>query len=84
MISLGKGVNMATMVLNLRGLKCPQPTLQMTIKLRTELKDGDILEVVADCPTFVNDLKGWGERMKKAVLWIKDEDNGAKRCQVKI
>ncbi|MBF0553135.1 MAG: sulfurtransferase TusA family protein [Nitrospirae bacterium] len=75
---------MATMVLDLKGLKCPQPTLQMTIKVRTELKAGDVLEVVADCPTFANDLKRWGERVGKTVLWIKDEINGAKRCQVKI
>ncbi len=75
---------MATVVLDLKGLKCPQPTLQMTVKVRTELKAGDMLEVVADCPTFANDLKGWGERMKKTILWVKDEGNGAKRCQVKI
>ncbi|MBF0487220.1 MAG: sulfurtransferase TusA family protein [Nitrospirae bacterium] len=75
---------MATMVLDLKGLKCPQPTLQMTIKVRTELKAGDVLEVVANCPTFENDLKRWGERVGKTILWVKDEGNGAKRCQVKI
>ncbi|MCS7203604.1 MAG: sulfurtransferase TusA family protein [Thermodesulfovibrio sp.] len=74
---------MAVVVLDCRGLKCPQPTIQMTIKA-LKMKKGDILEVVADCPTFENDVKNWCKRNNKALLWIKDEGGGVKRCQVQF
>jgi tRNA 2-thiouridine synthesizing protein A len=48
------------------------------------MKKGDILEVVADCPTFENDVKNWCRRNNKILLWIRDEGNGVKRCQVQF
>jgi len=74
---------MATVSLDAKGLKCPQPTLQMTIKA-LKLKNGDVLEVIADCATFENDVKNWCRRNRKVLLWIKDEGNGVKRCQVQF
>jgi tRNA 2-thiouridine synthesizing protein A len=74
---------MATKVIDARGLQCPQPQL----KLMTEsfsMQKGDIIEVVADCPTFENDVRQWCQRKSKALLWIKDEEGGAKRCQVQV
>ena len=65
-----------------RGLTCPQPTLKMTI-ISSKMQKGDLLEVLADCPTFEQDLKSWEVRMKKTVLWIKKE-NGHFHCQIKI
>lgn len=47
-------------------------------------KKGDILEVIADCPTFENDVKNWCRRNNKTLLWIRDEGNGVKRCQVQF
>jgi tRNA 2-thiouridine synthesizing protein A len=44
---------------------------------------GDILEVVADCPTFEKDVRDWCDRTKKALLWMKAEGD-AKRCQVRV
>lgn len=73
---------MAVILLDVKGAKCPRPTLEMTIKIK-DLKDGDILEVIADCPTFESDVKKWSERMKKPLLMLKDEGNGVKRVQVK-
>jgi TusA-related sulfurtransferase len=48
------------------------------------LKPGDILECVADCATFEDDVKDWCKNSKKALLWFKSDGNGAKRCQVRI
>ncbi len=73
---------MASEVLDLRGLKCPQPTLKMTLKV-IKMNKGDVLEVIADCETFEADLKSWSQRSKKTVLWIRDEGD-YKRCQVQI
>lgn len=73
---------MATQLLDARGLKCPQPTLKVTI-LATKLKQGDLLEVIADCPTFEKDVRDWCGRAKKTLLWVKAEGD-SKRCQIQF
>jgi len=65
-----------------KGLKCPQPTL-MLLTESMKMKKGDIIEVVADCSTFENDVRQFCELKKKALLWIRAEGN-AKRCQVQL
>ncbi len=73
---------MAVTTLDARGLKCPQPTLKMTV-LAVKMQPGDVLDVIADCPTFEKDLRDWCGRAKKVLLWIRDE-GGAKRCQIQF
>jgi tRNA 2-thiouridine synthesizing protein A len=73
---------MATDALDLRGLKCPMPTMKVAVHA-TKLKAGDILEALADCPTFEKDLREWAARAKKTILWIKQEGT-AKRTQIKM
>jgi tRNA 2-thiouridine synthesizing protein A len=74
---------MATVNLDALGLICPQPVLKIAAK-SAELKSGDILEVVADCPTFEKDVRLWCERTKKPLLWVRSDDNGHKRCQIQF
>lgn len=74
---------MATKEMDCCGLRCPQPVMKMSAALM-EVKPGDILEVSADCPTFEDDVRKWCDRLKKTLLWIKDEGNGRKRVQVQI
>ena len=74
---------MAVKVLNAKGLQCPQPRLKMSVE-SLSMKPGDILECEADCPTFEADVKEWCTKSKKALLWMKHEGDGAKRCQVRI
>lgn len=73
---------MAVTTLDARGLKCPQPTLKITI-MSTKMKSGDVLEVTADCPTFEQDVRDWCMRSKKVLLWVRPEGT-AKRCQVQF
>jgi len=47
------------------------------------MNKGDILECVADCPSFEADVKGWCERTRKTLIVMKNE-GAAKRCQVRI
>lgn len=68
--------------LDARGLKCPQPTLKMTV-MAVKMKTGDVLEVTADCPTFDQDVRNWCLRSKKVMLWIKDE-GAAKTCRIQF
>jgi len=73
---------MAVNTLDARGLKCPQPTLKITI-MSTKMKAGDVLEVLADCTTFEQDVRDWCARSKKVLLWIRP-DGAAKRCQIQF
>jgi tRNA 2-thiouridine synthesizing protein A len=73
---------MAVTLLDAKGLKCPQPTLKITV-LSVKMKSGDVLEVVADCPTFEKDLRSWCSRAKKTLLWLKEEGS-AKRAQIQF
>ena len=74
---------MATKVLDAKGLPCPQPRLKMSVEALS-MKPGDILECVADCPTFEADVKEWCQKQHKALLWFKTEAGGIKRCQVRF
>jgi tRNA 2-thiouridine synthesizing protein A len=47
------------------------------------MQPGDIMEILADCPTFEVDVRNWCQRNKKALLSIRSE-GAAKRCQVRI
>jgi tRNA 2-thiouridine synthesizing protein A len=63
---------MATVQLDYRGLKCPVPTLKLTrVAMKNEVNPGDILEVLADCPTFEADIKGWCADYKKVLLKVR-------------
>ena len=73
---------MAKKFIDARGLKCPQPQLKMLTESHS-MQKGDIIEVIADCSTFEADVRGWCERTKRALLWMRTEGN-AKRCQVQI
>ena len=73
---------METKVIDANGLKCPMPALKMLAASRT-MEKGDILEVLADCPTFEADVRKWCDQTKRVLLWVKNEGN-SKRCCVRI
>lgn len=72
---------MAKEVLEMVGMKCPQPVLKIAVKA-PDMRPGDILEVVGDCPTFERDVRVWCQRLKKTFLSIKDEGGSQKRIQI--
>ena len=74
---------MAVEVLDAKGLKCPQPILKITVKA-PDMKPGDILEVLGDCPTFEKDARSWCERMHKTILSVKDMGAGVKAIQIQF
>ncbi len=61
-------------VLNCKGMKCPQPVLKAAIKANS-LPPGTTLEVIADCPTFPNDITKWCKDSGKVLVSIVDRDN---------
>lgn len=74
---------MATQLLDTSGLKCPQPVLKLAV-IAVEMKEGDILEVVGDCPTFERDVRVWCERLRKVILSVKKVDSKKKIIQIRF
>jgi tRNA 2-thiouridine synthesizing protein A len=74
---------MAVRVLDTLGLKCPQPVLKIAV-MAPEMRPGDILEVLGDCPTYEKDVRTWCERLGKVFLSAEDEAGNAKRIQIKF
>jgi tRNA 2-thiouridine synthesizing protein A len=72
---------MATILLDTSGLECPKPILKIAAKL-SELKEGDILEVIADCRTFESDVKLFCNKLHKKLLFIEKNGNGKMKCQI--
>ena len=66
---------MKTERLDALGLRCPQPVLRIAARLPAMGK-GDVLEVLADCPTFEEDVGKWCERMKKTLLAVTPAGTG--------
>ena len=74
---------MPTEVLDTLGLKCPQPVLKIAVKA-PDMKAGDVLEILGDCPTFEKDIRTWCDRLGKVFLSIKDEGGDKKRIQIQF
>lgn len=74
---------MATEVLDCCGLRCPQPVLKIAAKA-PDMKPGDILEILADCPTFEKDVRAWCGRMNKTLLAITSEGGAKQKAQVQF
>jgi tRNA 2-thiouridine synthesizing protein A len=74
---------MAVEILDTLGLKCPQPILKIAVRA-PDMKPGDILEVLGDCPTFEKDVRIWCERLGKVFLSIKEKEGLKKRIQIQF
>ncbi len=74
---------MAVEVLDTLGMKCPQPVLKIAVKA-PDMRHGDILEILGDCPTFEKDIRIWCDRLGKVLLSVKDEEHYGKRIQIQF
>jgi len=74
---------MAKETLDTLGMKCPQPVLKLAVKA-PEMKRGDILEILGDCPTFERDVRTWCERLGKILLSVREEGESRKRIQIQF
>ncbi len=74
---------MTVEILNTLGLKCTQPLLKIAVKA-VDLKSGDILDVIGDCPTFEKDVRVWCKRLGKVLLSVKNEGTYKKRIQIQL
>jgi tRNA 2-thiouridine synthesizing protein A len=74
---------MAVKILDTLGLKCPQPVLKIAV-IAPEMKKGDILEVMGDCPTFEKDVRVWCDRLGKILLSVREEPRKKKTIQIQF
>ena len=74
---------MATEQLDCLGLKCPQPILKVAAKLAT-MQKGDIIEVLADCPSFPTDMKAWAQKTGKVLLMLSTDATGKHTAQIQV
>jgi len=74
---------MAVELIDTLGQKCPHPILRIFMKA-TFMKQGDILEVWGDCPTFEEHVRIWCERLGKVLLSVKDEGANKKKIQIRV
>ena len=74
---------MAVELIDTLGRKCPQPVLKIAVKA-PDMKQGDILEILGDCPTFEKDVRIWCTRLGKVLLSVKDEGANKKRIQIQF
>jgi tRNA 2-thiouridine synthesizing protein A len=74
---------MATHTLDALGLKCPQPVLKVAVQAK-QLQPGDMLEVLADCPSFPNDIKAWCDKTGRTLLVCADEGGGNYKAQIQF
>ncbi len=70
-------------ILDATGLKCPQPILKLSA-ISPEMKSGEILEIIGDCPTFRNDVTVWCSRLKKTLLLMRDESDNRKHALIRF
>ncbi len=76
---------MAKLLIDALGFHCPLPVLMVTAKVKKkEVQSGDVMEVVADCESFEKDIRAWCGQHQKVLIFIRDEGNGVKRCQIQI
>jgi tRNA 2-thiouridine synthesizing protein A len=74
---------MATEQLDCLGLKCPQPILKVAAKLAT-MQKGDIIEVLADCPSFPTDMRAWSQKTGRVLLMLSTDANGKHTAQIQV
>jgi TusA-related sulfurtransferase len=75
---------MARVTLDYRGMNCPVPILKLNAAvIKKEVNPGDLIEVLADCPSFEADVKKWCTTSKK--LLVKCYVNGShKIAQIQL
>lgn len=70
-------------VLDATGLKCPQPVLRLSV-VSADMKPGELLEIIGDCPTFEKDITAWCIRLKKTLLSMRDEGGYRKHAMIRF
>jgi tRNA 2-thiouridine synthesizing protein A len=76
-----KKATMQVRSLDTTGLICPQPILKLSV-LSPDMKAGELLDVIADCPTFEKDVRAWCSRLRKTLIFVREECGYTKTARI--
>ncbi len=65
------------------GMKCPQPVLKIAMMSRS-MPENTLLEVLADCHEFPNDVKKWCSGQGKVLVSCTDTGGGSFKAQIQF
>jgi TusA-related sulfurtransferase len=74
---------MATHVLDILGMRRPKPILAIAAR-SSDMKSGDILKVLGDCPALEKDVRTWCTRLGRMHLSTKDLGSDKKQIQIRF
>lgn len=69
--------------LDCAGLFCPMPIIKTKLELE-DMKQGEILEIIADDPGFEKDLPAWCEMSGEKFIELKNEGGFFKGYVMKV
>lgn len=74
-----------TQLMDCKGLKCPQPVLQVAIAyMAKKIPSGTLLEVQADCCEFPSDVQKWCQRQELVLVSCVETGDGAFSAQIQF
>ena len=74
---------MTTHNLDALGLKCPQPVLKVAIMAK-QMQPGDLLEIMADCESFPEDIAKWCTTTGNTLLFCATGSDGKTKAQIQF
>ena len=74
---------MTNHTLDALGLKCPQPVLKVAIMAK-QMQPGDMLEIVADCESFPEDIGKWCTTKGYTLLFCAVDGDGKAKAQIQF
>ncbi|MDY6952448.1 MAG: sulfurtransferase TusA family protein [Thermodesulfobacteriota bacterium] len=74
---------MAIEFIDTLGMRSPQPILEIAVR-SPDMRSGDILQVLGDCPTFEEDVLAWCERLGKMPSSTKNLGLNKKQIQIRF
>ncbi|MBN1798755.1 MAG: sulfurtransferase TusA family protein [Spirochaetales bacterium] len=54
------------------GMISPEPMLKLAV-LAPDMSAGQVLEIVGDSPTFEKDIRSWCDRLRKSIVYVKQQ-----------
>ena len=78
-----RGENKTVERLNTLGLERAQAMVKIALK-GADMKQGAILEILGDNPCFEQDVRTWCDRIRKAILCVRNDTAGKKMIWIQF
>lgn len=76
---------MATVPIELVGVRCPGPQLRLTTALmQGRIKEGDTILVGGDCAEFEQEMRAWCDQWGKTLVSLRDEGSNRRVAEILV